>query len=57
MAMLQLIFIATGSGEGFGALGLGRSLRRALVMEDRERQRFLELDRRWLGGGEERVLL
>ena len=55
MVVLQLIFIATSGGEDFEALGLGRSLRRALAMEDHERQRALELERRWLGCGEGRV--
>ena len=57
MAMLLLIFATTGGGEVFGAPGLGQSLRQALAMEDCERQRVLELDRRWLGCGEERILL
>ena len=55
VAVLQLIFAATGDGEGFGALSLGWSLRWALAMADCKRKRVLELERK-LGYGEESVL-
>ena len=38
--VVVLIFVATGGGKGFGALGLGQSLGRARAMEDCEVHRF-----------------